>query len=51
MMSFVSDYMKLIGHTEFGPHYIPLFPNNLTYPDSTTANHWLEQWYLTYKNF
>ena len=46
---FVSDYMKLIGHTEFGPHYIPLFPNNLTYPDSTTANHWLEQWYLTYK--
>ena len=47
--NFISDYMKWIGHSEFGPHYIPLSPNNLTYPDKTTANHWLEQWYLTYK--
>ena len=47
---FISDYMKWIGHTEFGPHYTPLSPNNLTYPDTTIANHWLEQWYLTYKN-
>ena len=41
--------MKWIGHSEFGPHYMPVSPNNLTYPDKTTANHWLEQWYITYK--
>tara|TARA_Y100000816_G_C26107868_1_gene589483 strand:- start:3926 stop:4891 length:966 start_codon:yes stop_codon:yes gene_type:complete len=47
--NFISDYMKWIGHTEFGPHYMSLSPDKLTYPDTTTANHWLEQWYLTYK--
>ena len=47
---FISDYMKWIGHTEFGPHYMPVSPKGLVYHDSKTANHWLEQWYITYKN-
>ncbi len=45
---FIRKYMSLIGHSEFGLDYIPLFNNNLKYPDSHILNHWLEQWYLTY---
>merc|ERR1711991_1182711 len=37
--NFISKYMNLIGHSEFGPNYRPLF----------SKNHWIEQWYLTYK--
>ena len=33
---------------EFGLDYIPLFNNDLKYPDCLKINHWLEQWYLTY---
>ena len=40
--------MKWIGHTEFGPNYIPLHQNNLIYRNPLYFNHWLEQWYLTY---
>jgi hypothetical protein len=47
---FISNYMKWIGHTEFGPNYIPIHEKNLCYEDNLTINHWLEQWYLTYKN-
>ena len=47
---FISSYMKLIGHTEFGPNYIPIHDNNLCFENDLTINHWLEQWYLTYKN-
>jgi len=45
---FISNYMKWIGHTEFGPNYIPLHQNNLIYRNPLYFNHWLEQWYLTY---
>ncbi len=47
---FISNYMKWIGHTEFGPNYIPIQDKNLIFDDDLTINHWLEQWYLTYKN-
>ena len=47
---FISNYMKWIGHTEFGSHYIPIHSKNLSFEDDLNINHWLEQWYLTYKN-
>jgi len=45
---FISNYMKWIGHTEFGPNYIPIHEKNLCFEDDLSINHWLEQWYLTY---
>jgi hypothetical protein len=48
--NFISNYMKWIGHTEFGPNYIPIHDKNLCFEDNLTINHWLEQWYLTYKH-
>ena len=42
--------MNWIGHTEFGPNYIPINTKNLKYHNDLEINHWLEQWYLTYKN-
>lgn len=47
---FISKYMKWLGHTEFGPNYIPIINKNLHYKDDLNVNHWLEQWYLIYKN-
>ena len=47
---FISKYMNWIGHTEFGPNYIPLHEKNLCFEDDMSINHWLEQWYLTYKH-
>ena len=47
---FISNYMKWIGHTEFGPNYIPIYNKNLRFEDNLNINHWLEQWYLTYQN-
>ena len=47
---FISTYMKWIGHTEFGPNYKPIHCKNLTFPDDSGINHWIEQWYLTYQN-
>jgi len=46
---FVRDYMKWIGHSEFGLDYKMIHPSNLLYPNENEFNHWLEQWYLTYK--
>tara|TARA_B100001057_G_scaffold180789_1_gene181518 strand:- start:443 stop:1417 length:975 start_codon:yes stop_codon:yes gene_type:complete len=46
---FISNYMKWIGHTEFGSNYIPIHEKNLSFEDDSSINHWLEQWYLTYK--
>ena len=46
---FISNYMKWIGHTEFGPNYIPVHNKNLRFRDDLSINHWLEQWYVTYK--
>jgi len=47
---FVSNYMKWIGHTEFGPNYIPIHNKNLSFKNDLDINHWLEQWYRTYQN-
>ena len=48
--SFISNYMKWIGHTEFGPNYIPIHDKDLCFKDDLNINHWLEQWQLTYKH-
>lgn len=48
--NFIASYMKWIGHTEFGPNYIPINNKDLCFCDSLTIDHWLEQWHLTYKN-
>jgi len=45
---FISKYMKWIGHTEFGPNYIPIHNQNLNFQNDLEINHWIEQWYLTY---
>ena len=42
--------MKWIGHTEFGPNYIPIYNLNLNFQNDLEINHWIEQWYLTYSN-
>ena len=42
--------MKWIGHTEFGPNYIPIYNQNLNFQNDLEINHWIEQWYLTYSN-
>ena len=47
---FIHNYMEWIGHTEFGPSYIPIHNKNLIYKDHLDINHWIEQWYLTYSN-
>ena len=46
---FISKYMYLIGHTEFGPNYIPISNNKLNFKNHFDINHWIEQWCLTYK--
>ena len=48
--SFISNYMKWIGHTEFGPNYIPIHNKDLCFKNNLDINHWLEQWFLTYKD-
>ena len=40
--------MKWIGHTEFGPNYIPIHNHNLNFHNDFEINHWIEQWYLVY---
>ena len=46
---FINNYIKWIGHKEFGPHYVPIFSKGVAYKKYLNHNHWLEQWYLTYK--
>ena len=48
--NFISNYMKWIGHKEFGPNYMPMHDKDLYFDDDLNINHWLEQWYLTYKH-
>jgi len=48
--TFVRSYMKWIGHSEFGIDYEMIHHSNLQYPNENEFNHWLEQWYLTYKS-
>ena len=47
---FISKYMKWIGHTEFGPNYVPIYNENINFSIDLEINHWIEQWYLTYNN-
>ncbi len=47
---FISNYMKWIGHTEFGPNYIPIHNHDLNFHNDLEINHWIEQWYLTYRD-
>ena len=47
---FIANYMKLIGHTEFGPEYKPIYKRNLNFKNDLNINHWLEQWCLVYQN-
>ena len=42
--------MKWIGHTEFGPNYIPIYSKNLEFGDDIDINHWIEQWHLAYRS-
>ena len=42
--------MKWIGHTEFGPNYIPIKKQNLNFQNDLEINHWIEQWFLTYSD-
>ena len=46
---FIKNYMKWIGHKEFGPGYNVLSTSNLQFPDPYNFNHWLEQWFLCYR--
>ena len=47
---FISNYMRLIGHTEFGPNYFPISNKSLNYTNDLDINHWVEQWYHVYKS-
>ena len=47
---FISKYMKWIGHTEFGPNYVPVYSDNIFYKNDLNINHWIEQWILIYRN-
>ena len=46
---FISQYMKWIGHKEFGANYMATINGKLTYPNDLDINHWIEHWYITYK--
>ena len=48
--NFVAKYMEWIGHTEFGPNYMPINNKRLYFKNDLEINHWIEQWYLTYQN-
>ena len=48
--SFVQNYMNWIGHSEFGLDYKMIYSSNLRFPHDKELNHWLEQWYLTYRH-
>ena len=48
---FVSKYMQLIGHYEFGPNYKPIKRDNLIYENVLDINHWLEQWLFCHNIF
>jgi hypothetical protein len=47
--SFTSQYMHLIGHTEFGFNYEPLHAEGLSFKDDLEINHWMEQWIKMYE--
>ena len=46
--NFIRNYMKWIGHSEFGMDYSPINHKNIKYKNYTKINHWLEQWKYLY---
>jgi len=46
---FTKDYMKMIGHTEFGLTYVPLKSEGIKFEDCLNINHWLDQYCLVYE--
>ena len=48
---YMRNYMRWIGHSEFGIDYRPISQGNrLKYKDFNTLNHWLEQWLYSYRS-
>jgi len=47
---FIRNYMKWIGHFEFGKDYIPFFEGEYKVKSFSSINHWLEQWKLLYES-
>jgi hypothetical protein len=45
---FIHEYISLIGHSEFGSNYQPIFDMDLNYRDPGDINHWIEQWVKVY---
>lgn len=48
--AFTRNYMRWIGHSEFGLDYQPLHTHDLEWRNPEHLNHWLEQWLLTYQH-
>ena len=46
---FIRNYMKWIGHSEFGIDYEPIMNKEIKYNNFNELNHWLEQWLLSYQ--
>lgn len=46
---FTIQYMRLIGHSEFGPDYKAFSSSGMQFKDDTSLNHWLEQWVIVYE--
>ena len=47
--NFIRNYMKWIGHSEFGMDYSPIVSKNLKHKNYLKINHWLEQWKYLYQ--
>lgn len=46
---FIANYIRWIGHSEFGLGYIPIIKDDTSFNDHNELNHWLEQWYFLYE--
>ena len=46
---FIRNYMKWIGHSEFGIDYEPIISKEIKYNNFNELNHWLEQWLFLYQ--
>ena len=46
---FIRNYMKWIGHSEFGIDYEPIMNEEIKYNNINELNHWLEQWFFLYQ--
>jgi len=46
---FAIEYMRLIGHSEFGPDYKAFSKSGIEFKNDMSINHWLEQWIIVYE--